>query len=360
MNNFYSFNPLGTRELECPPKIRERKMLKSLKLYNFQAHRKRLIRFDPAITTIRGPTDVGKSAVLRALRWLALNDTAGDEFVTWGADEAVAIVELTHNQIEAKVVRRKGRENVYKLNGQVFKAFGAGKVPDVVAEVLALSEINFQRQHDKPFWLDDPAGEVSRQLNKVIDLSVIDTAMSNAARMVRTARERVTVSGERLGEKRTREAEALCGTMRIEKFRVLKVQYDKLAKVKSDRDQLEAIIRMADSIDVPALQRRAARAGLLVQKALELRNLNGACARLREITEGIERCEKAARQVPDIRRLSEKWIALREAAAQRASLKTLVDDLEEVADICAQNEQAEKSFRVIVEKYACPTCGRKN
>lgn len=339
-------------------------MLKSLKLYNFQTHRKRLIRFDPAITTIRGPTDVGKSAVLRALRWLALNDTAGDEFVSWGADEAVAIIEMMNSyrggSFDAKIVRRKGRENVYKLNGQIFKAFGAGKVPDVVAEVLALSEINFQRQHDKPFWLDDPAGEVSRQLNKVIDLSVIDTAMSNAARMVRTARERVTVSGERLGEKRTREAEALCGTIRIEKFRVLKIQYDKLAKVKSDRDQLEAIIRMADSIDVPALQRRAARAGLLVQKALELRNLNGACARLREITEGIERCEKAARQVPDIRCLSEKWAALREAVVQRASLKTLVDDLEEVAAVCAQNEQAEKSFRVIVEKYACPTCGRKN
>lgn len=336
-------------------------MLKSLKLYNFQAHRKRLIQFDPAITTIRGPTDVGKSAVLRALRWLALNDTGGDEFVTWGADEAVAIVELEDGAGgEAKIVRRKGRENVYKLNGQVFKAFGAGKVPDTVAQALDLNEINFQKQHDKPFWLDDPAGEVSRQLNKVIDLSVIDTALSNAAKMVRQSRERVSVSEARLGEKRTREAEALSGTIRIGKFRVLKDQYDKLAKIKSDHDQLEAVVLLADSIDVPALERQAAQAGVLFQKALRLRNLVGGHSRLSEIVEGIEECDRVIREVPDIRPLSEKWAALKQARLRREQLQSLADELEEMDDLVRQNEQTEKERREIVERYACPTCGRKN
>lgn len=338
----------------------KRKMLKSLKLYNFQAHRKRLIQFDPAITTIRGRTDVGKSAVLRALRWLALNDTAGDEFVTWGADEAVAIVELVHNEIAAKVVRRKGRENVYKLNGQVFKAFGAGKVPDVVAEVLGLSEINFQKQHDKPFWLDDPAGEVSRQLNRVIDLVVIDTAMSNAAKMVRTARERVSVSEDRLREKRMREMEASAGTTRIEKFKVVKVQYARLAKIKSDHDRLEEVIQMADSIDVPALERRSDQAGLLFQKALRLRNLSGAHSRLAEIVEGIEECDRVIREVPDLRPLEAKWHALQQARPRWESLWSLVSDLEELDDLVAQNELAAKQWAEELKKRACPTCGRKN
>lgn len=336
-------------------------MLKSLKLYNFQAHRKRLIQFDPAITTIRGRTDVGKSAVLRALRWLALNDTGGDEFITWGADESVAIVELEDGAGgEAKIVRRKGKENVYKLDGQVFKAFGAGKVPDPVAGILQLSEINFQKQHDKPFWLDDPAGEVSRQLNKVIDLAVIDTAMSNAAKMVRTARERVSVSESRLGEKRTRETEALSGTIRIGKFRLLKAKYDKLAKIQADRDQLEAVIQMADSIDVPALERRAAQAGLLFQKALRLRNLSGAHLRLREIVEAVEERNAAIREVPDIQPVSAKWTQLRQLKARRELLAAVVDDLEQAADTLAQHEQSEREYREIVLAYACPTCGRKN
>lgn len=339
-------------------------MLKSLKLYNFQAHRKRLIQFDPAITTIRGPTDVGKSAVLRALRWLALNDTGGDEFVSWGADEAVAIVEMTNSyrggSFDAKIVRRKGCENVYKLNGQVFKAFGAGKVPDVIAEVLGLCEINFQKQHDKPFWLDDPAGEVSRQLNKVIDLSVIDTAMSNAAKMVRQARERVSVSEARLGEKRTKLSDAESGTIRIGRFKLLKAKYDTLAKIKSDHDQLEAVAQLADSVDVSALERRAAQAGVLFQKALRLRNLNGAHSRLAEIVAGIEECDRAIREVPDIQPLSHKWIALLQARARHELLHDLVENLQALEE-CAQADAVElKAIEDKLKKYACPTCGRKN
>lgn len=335
-------------------------MLKTLKLYNFQAHRRRLIQFDPAITTLRGPTDVGKSAVLRSLRWLALNDIGGDDFVTWGAEEAVAIVEVEHNGIAAKIVRRKGRENVYKMNGQPFKAFGAGKVPEPIAEVLGLCEINFQRQHDKPFWLDDPAGEVSRQLNKVIDLSVIDTAMSNAAKMVRTARERVTVSEDRLREKRIRETDALAGTRRIEQFRLLKAKYDRLAKIKEDRDQLEAVIQLADSIDVPALERQAAQAGVLFQKALRLRNVNGAHSRLSEIVKGIEECDRAIREVPDIGPLSQKWIALVQARARRDLLKIIVDDLELAAERVQADETEMKMYADKLKAHACPTCGRRN
>jgi exonuclease SbcC len=336
-------------------------MLTTLKLYNFQAHAKRLIQFDPRITTIRGRTDVGKSAILRALRWLALNDTGGEEFVTWGAEEAVAIVELEDGAGgQAKIVRRKGRENVYKLDGQVFKAFGAGKVPEPVAAVLALSEINFQRQHDKPFWLDDPAGEVSRQLNRVIDLSVIDTAMSNAAKMVRTARERVSVSESRLEEKRTKETEAMNGTRRIERFRLLKAKYDTLAKIKSNLDQLEAIVRLADSVDVPALERRAAQAGVLVQKASELRNVNRAHSHLSGLIHGVEECNKAILEVPDIGPLSAKWIQLRQAQAQWELLNELVENALALDECIAADDLELKLMHERLFKHACPTCGRKN
>lgn len=336
-------------------------MLTTLKLYNFQAHTRRLLRFDPRITTIRGRTDVGKSAILRALRWLALNDTGGEEFVAWGAEEAVAIVELEDGAGgQAKIVRRKGRENVYKLDGQVFKAFGAGKVPDPVAAVLALSEINFQRQHDKPFWLDDPAGEVSRQLNKVIDLSVIDTAMSNAAKMVRTARERVTVSESRLEEKRTKETESLSGTIRIGRFKLLKAKYDALAKIKSNFDQLEEIVQLADSVDVPALERRATQAGLLVQKALELRNVQRAHSHLAGLIRGVEECDRSIRKVPDVGPLSAKWIQLRQARAQWELLNELVENVVALNECIAADDLELSLMHKQLFKQACPTCGRKN
>ena len=43
--------------------------IESLSLHNFQCHEHLDIAFDPQLTTIVGPSDVGKTAILRALKW---------------------------------------------------------------------------------------------------------------------------------------------------------------------------------------------------------------------------------------------------------------------------------------------------
>lgn len=54
-----------------------------LRIQNFQAHKDTTIEFD-CITTIVGPSDIGKSAVLRALKWVAKNEPKGTSFVRDG------------------------------------------------------------------------------------------------------------------------------------------------------------------------------------------------------------------------------------------------------------------------------------
>lgn len=335
-------------------------MLKSLKLYNFQAHRKRLLTFDPGITTIKGRTDAGKSAILRALRWLMLNDMGGEDFISWGEREAVVILELEHNEIAAKVVRRKGPENVYKLNGNVFKAFGAGKVPDLIEEVLRVDEVNFQKQHDSPFWLGEKnAGEVSRQLNRVIDLSVIDTAISNASKMVRTARERVTLTEERLGDRRTKLTEAETGTNRIKRFKLLKGKYDEYEAIKKDHDQLEAILNLVDSCDLDSLDARARKAGELFEKASQLRDLQTRHTNLAKLIEDLELAEEWAVEVPDIGKLSAVWYDLKKVTAQHELLNELVKNIDAME---AAIEADEVELKVQMKKLmavACPTCGSR-
>lgn len=44
-----------------------------LRIQNFQAHKDTTIEFD-RITTIVGPSDTGKSAVLRAFKWVEKNE----------------------------------------------------------------------------------------------------------------------------------------------------------------------------------------------------------------------------------------------------------------------------------------------
>jgi exonuclease SbcC len=84
-------------------------MIERLQIKNFQCHESLKIKLDPKITAIVGPSDVGKSAILRAIRWVATNRPRGDSFIKEDADEAQVTV-WTDN---GKVCRRKGSENTY-------------------------------------------------------------------------------------------------------------------------------------------------------------------------------------------------------------------------------------------------------
>ncbi len=78
--------------------------LVSLQLVNFQVHTGLIIDFSPGITTIVGPTDHGKSSILRALRWVCLNDLSGEQFIREGRKSCAVclfVVRFPGNPFEA-------------------------------------------------------------------------------------------------------------------------------------------------------------------------------------------------------------------------------------------------------------------
>lgn len=96
------------------------------------------------------------------------------------------------------ITRRKSEtENSYKIDRRKLVAFGKQGVPDDVKKVLALDALNFQSQHDPVFWLSDSAGEVSRQLNKIVDLAVIDKTTKNINSMLRQSSITISVIAQR-------------------------------------------------------------------------------------------------------------------------------------------------------------------
>lgn len=150
-------------------------MLNSLEIKNFQAHKHLFIEFDKGVNSIVGPTDVGKSAIIRALQWVTTNEPSGEAFIKEGTKKAAARVVVDGNKITR--IRGKGK-NAYRLNNSDYNAFGSN-VPETIASLLNLSDLNFQAQHDSPFWFCKTAGEVSRQLNSIVDLDIIDTALAD-------------------------------------------------------------------------------------------------------------------------------------------------------------------------------------
>ncbi len=331
-------------------------MFKSLKLWNFQAHRQLEIEFAPGITTIKGPTDVGKSAILRAVRWVCLNDLGGEDFITWGRKEVVADLVLD----SGRVSRRKGKENVYKLNGQIFRAIAAGKVPDTISVVLGVNEINFQRQLDAHFWLAESAPEVSRQLNRVIDLAVIDESLGKMAAFVRTARERVSLTEERLAEKRVRWETVKSGTKRIERFTLLSQRQDRYEKTQQDYDQLEGIIRSFNSYPVAVLEKKVAYSAYLSGVSNQLWKIEQKLFSLKKIIDFMETAQAAAVSLPSFMPIAVAWEKFRNIETERHSLIDLEGRVMTVSKRVLEGQKLCREAWNILAKHACPMCGRKN
>lgn len=97
-------------------------------------------------------------------------------------------------------MRKKGKAtNEMLLDGQAFRAFGAD-VPEPIADLLNVGDVNFQAQHDSPFWFSLTAGQVSRELNSVVNLDVIDRTLAGVSSALRKARAVEEVCRDRLEE----------------------------------------------------------------------------------------------------------------------------------------------------------------
>lgn len=290
--------------------------LRVVKLRNFQAHTCKDVELDPGITTLVGPSDAGKSAVLRALEHVMMNTQRGSGCVTTGKDSAKIHLRLDDG---CKLTRATGKQSYYKLDGELFKAFGVG-VPAPIEDLLRVTEINFQGQHDPVFWLSEKAGAVSKHLNGIVDLSAVDTSMSFVSLELRRARAKVGVIEERLEEARKDKKRWAHAQERAREFKALKSLRKELTQLREDRDELAELIERIN-VTIPVQP-----PGL------------GDVVRARESYEQAQACLLQGRALV---------CALERSMKAASAAKQQLDQ--------AQHEltQAEK------ELTTCPTCGQK-
>lgn len=215
-------------------------MLKSLKLENFQKHESCVIELSPTVTCIVGDTDSGKSSTLRALRWVCMNRPSGDSFKRHGSDCASASIEVGDSSLER---RRTKSKNAYILDDKEFVALGQNIVPEEVQNLLNVGDVNFALQHDPPFWLTLSPGELSRELNAIVDLSRMDRSLAYLAGEVRKSKAEVSVCESRL-ESEKRKLEDLSWVEEAdEELRRLE---DLEANMASRRDRIDSLASILD------------------------------------------------------------------------------------------------------------------
>lgn len=335
-------------------------MIESLQIVGFQKHKSRRIEFGPGVTTIVGPSDAGKSSLLRALYWVCLNRPGGQEFINWDLEKVKVALSVDGR----RVLRRRGKANVYALDGKEFRAFG-DKVPQEIAELLNVSENNFQLQHDSPFWFSLTPGQVSRELNRIVDLEVIDTSLAHLASELRKASTVVEVCYER--------------------WRSAKRRRKRLLWVPEAADDLEALESIQKKVDDNAA--RASSLGDLIDKAVkatadEATALDARTA-LRAVLRVGKECEAAAEQSQSLGNLVasvEEAAAIAEAPVpdmteiltlekhldalddEQQALEKLIQQITKAKELlCQLNEDAEDAEANLHKnmKGRCPLCGKE-
>lgn len=169
--------------------------IRRIELTNFQSHsHTEIIPAPPGgLTVIVGPSGHGKTAVLRALRWLLYNQPQGAKFMRIGAQMMEATAELSDGTVSR---RRTAATNQYiavteAAGRQVFEGFGT----DVPLEVQQLTGVrpiriadltlqpNLARQLDGPFLGEEAvsAGVRAKVLGKIAGLDEVDLAAKSLA-----------------------------------------------------------------------------------------------------------------------------------------------------------------------------------
>ena len=308
-------------------------MINSLKIRNFQSHEETNLKFSPGVNVIVGPSDCGKTAILRSFYWNTHNRPSGDAFRRKGTKETSVVLQTNEG---FSITRKKSKsKNLYVLSSPggkdlEFTAFGQS-VPEEILQTLNLAALNFQGQHDPPFLLSSSPGEVARHLNNLVNIDVIDSSQKNINRRMR--RFQVAVS---------------TGKERITGIKNEIKEYDYLPEMERRITALEGCQKTLEN-----LKARKNKLKILVRKAYD------ATRELSEFQESQKSLKKIEPCIINILRAREHRTNIQEQAEQ------LEDTLDKYKKTIRSLEKAEEKNKKLLDKFKkdmpdiCPLCGQE-
>ncbi len=164
--------------------------IKSVIFHNYRGYKHTSIDFSPGLNLLNGNGDAGKSAFLKGLRWVCVNESQGKFINTSITTKAGKIRSGEEVYVQlllstGDIVRRYANSsspNNYLLGHiatpeEGWKHFYKVKeIPDEIQSLLNMGAINIQKQFDPHFLLSSNGAEVARELNKMVHLEKIDSS----------------------------------------------------------------------------------------------------------------------------------------------------------------------------------------
>lgn len=328
-------------------------MITKIKIRNFQKHKKKDIELGK-LTTFVGPSDSGKSAIIRALYWAAFNKPSGLAFQRNGSKYTKVYVKLDN----ASITRTRGKANTYALGQETYKSFGSSP-PKPVEKALNVTRENFQLQHDGPFWFNLSPGELSRQLNMIVDLGVIDQSLKNAASLTRQSKSKLSATQELL-DQNTAELDELEYVPRLVKDarKIDACQQQSQNKADDIADLRDLVRHLAGSGSRQQSLRQAIKAFQRVQTTHKAYQKTAQqCERLYKLLKDLEAADVSELPFVSTSKLESDAQSWREKQTTIKRLKALTTKLKHNASQQCQTKRKVKSVAAKLPSN-CPICGK--
>lgn len=169
------------------------KQIKKIVLENFQSHHYTEIALTAGLNVFVGPSDSGKSAILRGLRWVLFNQPRGSDYIRVGADRCRVAITMSDG---VTIVRERSTSiNRYTLISpegaeQVFEGFGGG-IPQEILEAHGMHPLKLDHdwelpiqlgaQLEAPFLLSESGAVKAKTIGRVSGAHIIDLALNQTA-----------------------------------------------------------------------------------------------------------------------------------------------------------------------------------
>lgn len=273
--------------------------IQALRIRGFESHVDTHIQLGPGLNVITGPSDSGKTAIIRALRWLALGEPSGEAYVNQTVGEAEVTAELDDGVTVSKL-RRKGKTS-YSIS-TVPEPFEKAEVPEEVKQALGIKKskfgefepaLNFAFQLDAPFLISETESAGAKILGKLAGTEVVDMAIKSVAKETHAAR--------KLHSLAVKEIERSSGDL---------LQYADLDSQKERLDACEVMVEKIDQMNerLKKLKDLAHRYDLgmqhLTQHNMRLQELDSVPV----VENALHELEKAQQRLERLQGLYGKWV----------------------------------------------------
>ena len=182
----------------------------------YQSHVQSTFSLSPNLTVITGPSDAGKTAIIRALRWMAFNEPTGEAFLhtirnpDGSVKEASTQVKVSvtfDNGVTITKTRRKGKTTY--THSLYPESWEKAEIPPEIREALGLVKqsygdfetcLNFAFQLDAPFLLSETASTGAKVLGKLAGTEVVDKSISEVNKKTHQTRTEISYQDKQIGE----------------------------------------------------------------------------------------------------------------------------------------------------------------